>query len=63
MKVFVTALIGAYLIIRGLSFFWGGYPNEAKFFEQVINGKVNFPGSIFLYFLLFIALNIAGNYV
>ena len=34
-EVYATALIGAYLIIRGLSFFLGGYPNEAETFAQL----------------------------
>jgi hypothetical protein len=34
-EAYLTALIGAYLIIRGLSFFLGGYPNEAETFAQL----------------------------
>jgi hypothetical protein len=31
--------IGAYLIIRGLSFFLGGYPNEVEVLFQLSDGN------------------------
>lgn len=34
-EAYLTALIGSYLIIRGISFFLGGYPNEAETFAQL----------------------------
>jgi hypothetical protein len=39
MEAHATAFIGAYLIIRGLSFFLGGYPNEAQTFAQLKEGN------------------------
>jgi hypothetical protein len=62
-EVYATALIGAYLIIRGLSFFLGGYPNEAETFTQLMEGNFKFSGYVYLYFLLFIALCVAGTWV
>ena len=62
-EVYATALIGAYLIIRGLSFFLGGYPNEAETFAQLQEGNFKFSGYVYLYFVLFIALIVAGIYV
>lgn len=34
-EVHVTHVVGSYLIIRGLAFFLGGYPNEAETFFQL----------------------------
>ncbi len=62
MEVHVTHLIGSYLIIRGLSFFLGGYPNEAQTFFQLRKGDFDLPASFFGYFVLFIVLNIAGGW-
>jgi hypothetical protein len=61
--VYVTAFIGAYMIIRGLSFFLGGYPNEVQTFAQLNDGNFEISGYLYLYFLLFIALNVAGSRV
>jgi hypothetical protein len=63
MKAHATVFIGAYLIIRGLSFFLGGFPNEAQTFNQVKEGNFKLSGYIYLYFLLFVALNVAGTWV
>lgn len=63
MEAHATVFIGAYLIIRGLSFFLGGYPNEAQTFAQLKEGNFKLSGYVYLYFLLFIALNVAGTWV
>jgi len=39
MEAHATVFIGAYMIIRGLSFFLGGYPNEAQTFAQLKEGN------------------------
>jgi hypothetical protein len=52
-----SILIGAYMIIRGLSFFLGGFPNEAKIITQLSD---EISGWILLYFMLFSALSYAG---
>jgi hypothetical protein len=63
MEAHATVFIGAYLIIRGLSFFLGGYPNEAQTFAQLKEGNFKLSGYVYLYFLLFILLNVAGTWV
>lgn len=63
MEAHATVFIGAYLIIRGLSFFLGGYPNEAETFAQLKEGNLKFSAYVYLYFLLFIILNVAGTWV
>jgi uncharacterized membrane protein len=63
MEAHATVFIGAYMIIRGLSFFLGGYPNEAQTFAQLKEGNFKLSGYVYLYFLLFVALNVAGTWV
>ena len=63
MEAHATVFIGAYLIIRGISFFLGGYPNEAQTFAQLKEGNFKLSGYVYLYFLLFILLNVAGTWV
>ena len=55
--------IGAYMIIRGVSFFLGGFPNETEILTQFSDGKLQISGWIYLYFLLFIFLIYAGCFV
>ena len=62
LEVHLTVFIGAYLIIRGLSYFLGGFPNEAETFFELQRGKFNLPLSFFGYLLLFIVLNVAGTW-
>jgi hypothetical protein len=63
MEAHTTVFIGAYLIIRGLSFFIGGYPNEVKIFTEISEGKFNLSVPFLLYVLLFVLLNVVGIYV
>ena len=45
MEAHVTHFIGAYMIIRGLSIFFGGYPNENKIFNELSEGKFKLSDS------------------
>jgi hypothetical protein len=58
---FITALMGAYLVVLGLSFFLD--PNTAQIFANFSEGKFELSGYDKLYFLLLIVLSVAGNYV
>ena len=58
-----SILIGAYMIIRGLSFIYGGYPNEAEVLLQLSDEKLQFSGLVSLYFMHFISLFLTGLYV
>ena len=62
METHATVFIGAYLIIRGLSFFLGGYPNEVQTLAQLKDGNFKFSWYFYLYFVLFIALNVSGTW-
>jgi Domain of unknown function (DUF4203) len=61
-EVHVTHVVGSYLIIRGLAFFLGGYPDEAQTFFQLKKGDFNLPASFYGYLVLFVALNVAGGW-
>lgn len=63
MEVHISHFIGSYLIIRGIAFFAGGYPNEAETFYKLKKGNFDLPVSFYLYFALFIVLNGAGWFV
>lgn len=62
MELHATVFIGAYLIIRGLSNFLGGFPEEAQLFSMLSNGTFTFGLAFYGYIALFIALNVAGTW-
>jgi hypothetical protein len=54
-----TSLIGSYLIIRGISLFAGGFPNEALIIEQIKNGQTpQFDNAFWGYLAGFIVLTL-----
>ena len=63
MEAHATVLIGSYMIIRGLSFFLGGYPNESQAFAKLSEGNFEVSYWVYIYMLLFLGLNVVGNYV
>jgi len=50
LKIYITALLGAYSFVRGISVFAGGYPNEVTLYEQLNNGTAQFT-PVFLGYL------------
>lgn len=56
-----TVLIGAYMIIRGLSLFFGKYPNEAQTFDKINETNLVAFSSVYIYMLLFLALIFVGK--
>lgn len=38
---FITSFVGSYLLIRGISLFAGGFPNEVELHEQISSGAVD----------------------
>jgi hypothetical protein len=61
MEVHLSAFIGAYLVIRGIAFFLGGYPNEAQTFAQLASGNFKLPGTFYIYLAVFVGMYFAGN--
>ena len=63
-KSFGTAFIGAYLLIRGIGTYAGGYPSEAEIAKQAEEGNVEeYNPYVWLYFLGFVAFAVGGSFV
>lgn len=46
-----TSFVGSYLIVRGVSFYLGGYPNEFELFNDIQVGDIdNVPFTMYIYF-------------
>jgi len=59
-----TAMIGAFMIVRGISNYAGGWANENAVANQVSNGNLHaVKTSMWLYFAGFVVLTIAGSVV
>ena len=46
--------------MRGLSIFFGGYPDENKIFNELIEGKFKLSYSFSVYLVVFIFFNAVG---
>lgn len=57
----ITATVGAYMIARGLSYWFGGFPDEATTFAKLMNGNFELPGTAYIYLVLIIALSVGGS--
>mmetsp|Transcript_3188 Transcript_3188/g.3810 ORF Transcript_3188/g.3810 Transcript_3188/m.3810 type:complete len:111 (-) Transcript_3188:2-334(-) len=45
-----TSIIGAFLLIRGIGVFAGGYPNEFQLHNEIISGNMkNMPWTVYVY--------------
>lgn len=63
-KSFGTAFIGAYLLIRGIGTFAGGYPSESELAKQAQDGEVaKYNPMVWAYFAGFIFFAVAGAFV
>lgn len=57
--IIFSALMGAYIFIRGISIYCGNYPNEFLIFEDIRNNEMNeiqWQFWIYFSFMLFLAL-------
>jgi len=61
MELHLTVFVGAYFIVRGAGYFFGGFPNEAETFYELKKGNFSQPASFYLYFVAFVLLNIGGT--
>ena len=60
----MTAFGGAYMLIRGISFYAGGYPNEFTLARQLKEGNTEaFSNWFYLYMCFIAAVAVAGSYV
>lgn len=58
----LTALVGAYALIRGISLVAGGFISEYTLMEQIKLGEFHLPGWFYLYMAGFVALAVGGTY-
>lgn len=58
--ILVTAMIGSYLTIRGLSMFFGGFPNEIALFQEIANGTASYKGWFIAYLVAIGILFVLG---
>lgn len=58
--VYLTALIGAYALIRGIAVFAGNYPNEVTMFSEIMNGVFELPTAFYGYLAGFVVTAIVG---
>lgn len=61
-ELHATVFIGAYLIIRGISNFLGGFPEEEQLFFMLRNGNFSLGLAFYGYLVVFIVLNVAGTW-
>ena len=57
--IYASCLSGSFLIVRGLSLLFGGYPNEFIIYESLENGRLlGQQGTLFLYLAVMIVLTV-----
>ena len=62
-KIIATSILGGYFIIRGISCFAGGFPNELLIVQELQKGIVtSFPWQFYLYFISMIVVAVGGAY-
>lgn len=57
----LTAIVGGYMIIRGISMVAGGYINEFQMMSQMRSGNFNLPNTFYAYLAGFAALTVGGT--
>lgn len=58
----LTATVGAYTIIRGISLIAGGYISEFDIMDEMKSGNFDLPNTFYAYLAGFVALAVAGSY-
>ena len=59
-RVFGTAFIGSFFVIRGLGTYLGGYPSETAVINQAKSGDLEYESHVYAYFGGFVVLFIVG---
>lgn len=61
--IFSTALIGSYMLVRGVSLYAGGYPNEFILVQELDSGAFEaIPKTFYAYLVFLIISMIGGSY-
>jgi len=59
-----TSMIGSYLVIRGIAFYAGGYPNEFTIQQAIEHNQYDdIPTTFYAYLAGIVFLFVCGNYV
>jgi len=59
--IYLTAFFGSYALIRGISMFAGGYPNEVLLYQQLQNNAFEgLPWTFYLYVVLMVATGVGA---
>lgn len=58
----LTALVGAYTIVRGISLIAGGFPSEFAVIGQMASGNFDVPATFYAYLAGFATLAVGGTY-
>jgi hypothetical protein len=58
----LTALVGAYSIIRGLGLIFGGYISEFSIIGDLKSGHFEFPATFYAYLVGFVVFSVGGTY-
>lgn len=59
--VMSTSLAGSYMVVRPISWIFGGFPNEFTLYQMVEDGQLKtLPWTFFLYLIFIIAIAILG---
>lgn len=59
--IIATSFIGAYLLVKGLSIYIGGYPSVLTIMKEIQAGDIdNVPASVYIYVLVTIGFTVLG---
>ena len=62
--IICTSILGAYLTVRGISLFTGGYPNEFTLFERIRDHDISgVPGTFYAFLAGIIVLIVLGIFI
>jgi len=61
-ELWMTCVVGAYLIVEGLTTFLGGLPSFMTGIQNLINGSGSYKEATLFYFIIFIALILYGRH-
>lgn len=59
LNIIGTSIIGAFLFIRGIAIYIGGYPNEFQLHNEIVAGNIdNVPWSLYVYVIFMIIFTV-----
>ena len=61
--VYLTAFVGAYALVRGVSLFAGNFPNEITSFQEIVAGTFVLSNYFYIYLAAFAVTTLIGSIV